>query len=80
MDDYFRQYGFVLLLGIVAVTVPTSLLVFSWLLTKVRVRPLGQAQASIFLVSLTVAPTLGNDSMLATLNFSQNSISTATMS
>ena len=39
MDDYFRQYGLVLLLGIVAVIVPTSLLLFSWLLTKVRIRP-----------------------------------------
>ena len=39
MDDYLRQYGFVFLLGIVAVTVPTSLLVVSWLLSKVRIRP-----------------------------------------
>src|SRR6185312_3162545 len=35
--------------------------------------------ASILVVSLTIAPTLGNDSMSATLNFTPNSISTATM-
>ena len=35
MDDYFRQYGFVFLLGIVAVIIPTSLLVTSWLLSMV---------------------------------------------
>ena len=39
MDDYFRQYGFVLLLGIVAVTIPTTLLMTSWLLSKFRIRP-----------------------------------------
>lgn len=39
MDDYFRQYGIVLLLLIVAVVIPTSLLVGSWLLTTIRVRP-----------------------------------------
>lgn len=39
MDDYFRQYGFVFLLGIVAVIIPTSLLVTSWLLSTVRIRP-----------------------------------------
>ena len=36
-------------------------------------------QASIFVVSLTIAPTLANDSMSATLNLIPNSISTATM-
>ena len=39
MDDYLRQYGFVFLLGIVAVTIPSSLLLASWLLSKVRIRP-----------------------------------------
>jgi NADH-quinone oxidoreductase subunit A len=39
MDDYFRQYGFVFLLGIVSITIPVSLLVLSWLLSKVRIRP-----------------------------------------
>jgi NADH-quinone oxidoreductase subunit A len=39
MDDYFRQYGFVFLLGIVAVMVPSSLLLTSWLFSKVRIRP-----------------------------------------
>lgn len=39
MDDYFRQYGFVFILSIVAVTVPASLLVASWMASKVRIRP-----------------------------------------
>ena len=39
MDDYFRQYGLIFLLSIVAVTIPTSLLVASWLFSKVRIRP-----------------------------------------
>ena len=39
MDDYLRQYGFVFLLGVVAVTIPTSLLLTSWLASKVRIRP-----------------------------------------
>ena len=39
MDDYLRQYGFVLILGIVAVLVPTSVLMLSYLGTKIRARP-----------------------------------------
>ena len=39
MDDYFRQYGFVFMLGIVSITIPVSLLVLSWLLSKFRIRP-----------------------------------------
>ena len=39
MEEYFRQYGLVLLLGIVSVTIPTSLLVVSWIFSKFRIRP-----------------------------------------
>jgi NADH:ubiquinone oxidoreductase subunit 3 (subunit A) len=39
MDDYFRQYGLVLILTLVAVTIPTSLLVFSWMLSRTPIRP-----------------------------------------
>lgn len=39
MDDYFRQYGFIFLLGIVALVIPSSLLITSFLLSKVRIRP-----------------------------------------
>ena len=39
MDDYLRQYGIVFLLGIVALVIPSSLLLASWLLSKVRIRP-----------------------------------------
>ena len=40
MDDYFRQYGLIFILGIIALIVPSSLLVLSWLASKVRIRPL----------------------------------------
>ncbi len=39
MDDYFRQYGLIFIFGIVALLVPTTLLVLSWMATKVRIRP-----------------------------------------
>ena len=39
VDDYFRQYGLVAILAVVAVIVPTSMLLISWLASKVRIRP-----------------------------------------
>ncbi len=39
MDDYLRQYGFVLLLGIFSVLMPAGVLAVSWLASKVRARP-----------------------------------------
>ena len=39
MDDYLRQYGFVFILGIVAVLVPTSILLLSYAATKIGARP-----------------------------------------
>jgi NADH-quinone oxidoreductase subunit A len=39
MDDYSRQYGLILLLALVAVTIPATLLFTSWLFSKIRVRP-----------------------------------------
>ena len=39
MDDYLRQYGLILIMSGVAVTVPVSVLVISWLGTKVNARP-----------------------------------------
>ena len=39
MDDYLRQYGFVFILSIVAVVVPVSVLLLSYLATKIRARP-----------------------------------------
>ena len=39
VDDYFRQYGLVAILAVVAVIVPASMLLISWLASKVRIRP-----------------------------------------
>ncbi len=39
VDDYLRQYGLVAILGIVAVIVPTSMLMLSWAASKVKIRP-----------------------------------------
>ena len=39
MDDYLRQYGFIFILGIVAVLVPATVLMVSYLGTKIRARP-----------------------------------------
>ena len=39
MDDYLRQYGFIFILGIVSLLVPTTVLLISYLGTKVRARP-----------------------------------------
>ena len=39
MDDYFRQYGLIFIFGIVAIIVPSSLLVVSWAMSRVCIRP-----------------------------------------
>ena len=39
LEDYYRLYGFVLILTVVAVIVPTSMVLMSWLLQRLRVRP-----------------------------------------
>ena len=39
MEDYLRQYGFVLMLSAVAVVVPASVLVLSQLATRIKARP-----------------------------------------
>ena len=39
LEDYYRLYGFVLMLSVVAVIVPTSMILASWLFQRVRVRP-----------------------------------------
>jgi len=39
LDDYFRQYGLIAIFVAFAVAIPTSLLLMSWLLSLVSVRP-----------------------------------------
>ena len=39
LDDYYRQYGLVLILTVVAIIIPTSLILVSWLAQLIRVRP-----------------------------------------
>jgi len=39
LEDYFRQYGLVAIFAALAVILPGTLLVVSWLLSYVRVRP-----------------------------------------
>ena len=39
LEDYFRQYGLIAILALVAVAVPTSMLAFSWLASRVGIRP-----------------------------------------
>ena len=39
MDDYFRQYGLIAILAVVAFVVPASMMMVSWLASKVGVRP-----------------------------------------
>ena len=40
LEDYFRQYGLLTILGAVALIVPSSMLILGWLLTRLGVRPL----------------------------------------
>ena len=39
LDDYFRQYGLIAIFAVVAVIVPASMMMVSWLASKVRIRP-----------------------------------------
>ncbi len=39
LDDYFRQYGLVAILAAAAIGIPSVILILSWLLSLVRVRP-----------------------------------------
>ena len=39
MDDYLRQYGLIAIFAVVAFIVPTSMLLLSWLLSRIRLRP-----------------------------------------
>ena len=39
LDDYFRQYGLIAIFAVVALIVPVSILMLSWLASKVRIRP-----------------------------------------
>jgi len=39
LDDYFRQYGLIAIFAALAVAVPTGMLVMSWMLTMVGIKP-----------------------------------------
>ena len=39
LEDYFRQYGLIAIFAIIAVIVPTSMLLLSWLASRVGLRP-----------------------------------------
>ena len=44
LDDYFRQYGLVAIFCVVAVAVPVSLLVASWAMSRIGLRPRAPSQ------------------------------------
>ena len=39
LDDYFRQYGLIAIFLALAVAVPTGMLIMSWTLTLLKIRP-----------------------------------------
>ena len=39
LDDYFRQYALIAIFAALAVAIPTGMLVLSWLLSLVKIRP-----------------------------------------
>ena len=39
LDDYFRSYGLIAIFAAIAVAVPTGMLVMSWTLSHVKIRP-----------------------------------------
>ena len=39
VDEYFRQYGVIAIFAALAVAVPSGMLIISWLLSVVKVRP-----------------------------------------
>jgi NADH:ubiquinone oxidoreductase subunit 3 (subunit A) len=39
LEDYFRQYGLIAIFGVIAFIVPTSMLLLSWLTSRLGIRP-----------------------------------------
>ncbi|MFQ6028066.1 MAG: NADH-quinone oxidoreductase subunit A [Dehalococcoidia bacterium] len=39
LEDYFRQYGLIAIFAVIALVVPTSMLMLSWLASRVGIRP-----------------------------------------
>ncbi|MBI4298206.1 MAG: NADH-quinone oxidoreductase subunit A [Chloroflexi bacterium] len=39
LDDYFRQYGLIVILSVIAVIIPTSMIAVSWFLSVIKIRP-----------------------------------------
>ncbi len=39
LEEYFRQYGLIAILALVAVAVPASMMTLSWLASRVGIRP-----------------------------------------
>ena len=39
LEDYFRQYGLIAIFGVIAFIVPTSMLMVSWLASRIGIRP-----------------------------------------
>lgn len=39
LDDYFRQYGLIVILTVMAIAVPSSMLLMSWMLSRIGIRP-----------------------------------------
>ena len=39
LDDYFRQYGLIAIFSLVAVIVPSTMLMMSWMLSRMGLRP-----------------------------------------
>ena len=39
LDDYFRQYGLIAIFTALAVAVPTGMLIASWVLAFMKIRP-----------------------------------------
>ncbi|MBI2871996.1 MAG: NADH-quinone oxidoreductase subunit A [Chloroflexi bacterium] len=39
MEDYFRQYGLVAIFSVIALALPLTMLILSWLARYVRIRP-----------------------------------------
>tara|TARA_B000000460_G_scaffold234767_1_gene195465 strand:- start:83 stop:469 length:387 start_codon:yes stop_codon:yes gene_type:complete len=39
LDNYFQQYGLIAILSVIAVVIPASMLLLSWLASFIRLRP-----------------------------------------
>ena len=39
LDNYFQQYGLIAILSVIAVVIPASMLILSWLASFIRLRP-----------------------------------------